>query len=341
MHTDSLGSIDTITDSVANVVEYLSYEPFGNRRESNWRTTQIGTNLIPKFTKLGFTGHEHIDEFNLIHMNGRVYDPVIGRFISADPVIQSPFESQNFNRYTYVMNNPLKYTDPSGFVAKGENDESAYNAGYFGGLVGWLSDVLIGSIKVGADGGKIIRNSVIDTAALFSPVALDSYKSGYYYDSSKYVALAASSLLPSKKVGAAKNTLKTAADTAYDVVTKSVDSNSIRFSQSSVNGAGELTKSMRANGWKGDAIDVVKMGDGGLTTLDNTRVLAASRAGVNVQANVRNASDALPANMVERFTTKKGVPTTWGEAAQLRIGKQSAGWRNGNSNGSMFTRSDN
>ena len=124
MHTDSLGSIDTITDSVANVVEYLSYEPFGNRRESNWRTTQIGTNLIPKFTKLGFTGHEHIDEFNLIHMNGRVYDPVIGRFISADPVIQSPFESQNFNRYTYVMNNPLKYTDPSGFVSEDDKNST-------------------------------------------------------------------------------------------------------------------------------------------------------------------------------------------------------------------------
>jgi hypothetical protein len=126
-----------------------------------------------------------------------------------------------------------------------------------------------------------------------------------------------------------------------DDVAKSVNPNSIRFSQSSVNGAGDLTQSMKANGWKGDAIDVVKMNDGALTTLDNTRVLAASRAGVNVKANIRNATDALPANMVERFTTKKGVPSTWGEAAQLRIGKQSAGWRNGNSNGSMFTRSDN
>ncbi len=98
---------------------------------------------------------------------------------------------------------------------------------------------------------------------------------------------------------------------------------------------------MRANGWKGDAIGVVKMGDGGLTTLDNTRVLAASRTGINVQANVRNATDRLPTNMVERFTTKKGVPSTWGDAVNLRIGKQSAGWRRSNSNGSMYTRSDN
>lgn len=93
---------------------------------------------------------------------------------------------------------------------------------------------------------------------------------------------------------------------------------------------------MQANGWRGDAIDVVKMGDGGLTTIDNTRVLAASRAGVNVQANIRNASDALPANMVERFTTKKGVPTTWREAVQLRIGKQNSGFRNTYPNGSPY-----
>lgn len=93
---------------------------------------------------------------------------------------------------------------------------------------------------------------------------------------------------------------------------------------------------MQVNGWMGDAIDVVKMGDGSLTTLDNTRVLAASRAGINVQANIHNASDALPANMVERFTTKKGVPTTWGEAVQLRIGKQNSVFRNTYPNGSPY-----
>ncbi|MGO1298985.1 MAG: RHS repeat-associated core domain-containing protein, partial [Vibrio sp.] len=119
-------------------------------------------------------------------------------------------------------------------------------------------------------------------------------------------------------------------------IPQSLDPNAIRFSQSSVNGAGELTKSMQENGWKGDAIDVVHMGDGGLTTIDNTRVLAASRAGVNVRANIHNASEALPADMVERFTTKKGVPSTWGEAILLRIGKQNAGFRNTYPNGSNY-----
>ena len=121
---------------------------------------------------------------------------------------------------------------------------------------------------------------------------------------------------------------------------QTINPKDIRFSQSSVNGAGELVESMNKNGWKGDPIDVVKMKDGGLTTLDNTRVLAASRANINVEANVRNYSDPLPKDMIERFTTKKGVPSTWGEAVDLRIGKQSAGWRNGQPNGKILSSID-
>ncbi|WP_077605997.1 RHS repeat domain-containing protein [Salinivibrio sp. ML290] len=115
-----------------------------------------------------------------------------------------------------------------------------------------------------------------------------------------------------------------------------LDPNSVRFSQNSVNGAGGLTESMNTNGWKGDPIDVVKMDDGGLTTIDNTRVLAASRAKVNVQAKIHGFNEPLPEDMIERFTTKKGVPSTWGEAIKLRIGKQSAGFRNKYPNGSPF-----
>ena len=63
----------------------------------------------------GFTGHEMLDDFGLIHMNGRVYDPAIGRFLSADPFVQAPENSQSFNRYSYVMNNPLSLVDPSGY----------------------------------------------------------------------------------------------------------------------------------------------------------------------------------------------------------------------------------
>jgi RHS repeat-associated protein len=56
-----------------------------------------------------------LDEIGLIHMNGRLYDPEIGRFLQADPIIQEPLNGQNYNRYGYVQNNPLSYTDPTGF----------------------------------------------------------------------------------------------------------------------------------------------------------------------------------------------------------------------------------
>lgn len=62
----------------------------------------------------GFTGHEHLDDFGLIDMNGRVYDPILSRFLSPDPYVQLPDFSQNLNRYSYCLNNPLKFTDPSG-----------------------------------------------------------------------------------------------------------------------------------------------------------------------------------------------------------------------------------
>ncbi|MDR2972271.1 MAG: RHS repeat-associated core domain-containing protein, partial [Bacteroidales bacterium] len=65
-------------------------------------------------TARGFTGHEHYPELKIINMNGRLYDPVIGRFFSPDTYVQNPGFTQSFNRYSYCLNNPLKYVDPSG-----------------------------------------------------------------------------------------------------------------------------------------------------------------------------------------------------------------------------------
>jgi RHS repeat-associated core domain len=69
------------------------------------------------FLGRGYTGHEHLAEFSLIDMNGCMYDPLLGRFLSPDPFVQIPDFSQNFNRYSYCLNNPLIYTDPSGEYA--------------------------------------------------------------------------------------------------------------------------------------------------------------------------------------------------------------------------------
>ena len=111
---------------------------------------------------------------------------------------------------------------------------------------------------------------------------------------------------------------------------KTINPKEIRYSQSSVNGSSEIIDSMKKNGWKGDPIDVVEMPDGIYTTIDNTRVVSAREAGINVKANVHAYNDILPEEYIERFTTKKGVPVTWGDAISLRVGKQKASFRNSN-----------
>ena len=112
---------------------------------------------------------------------------------------------------------------------------------------------------------------------------------------------------------------------------------SIRFSQTSVEGVQEIAASMRTHGWQGAPIDVGRMADGGLTSVDNTRLLAAHRAGIDVRAVVHPSDEALPADLIQRFTTSAGVPQTWGDAIGLRIGKQDAPFRRTFPSGSPFT----
>jgi RHS repeat-associated protein len=116
LHYDNLGSVDTITSSIGAITQRSAYQPFGKRIQVDSEGYQTTERPI---TLRGYTGHEHIHEAGLIHMNGRVYDPTLGRFLSADPFIQDPYDSQSFNRYSYVKNNPLKYTDPSGYFSLG------------------------------------------------------------------------------------------------------------------------------------------------------------------------------------------------------------------------------
>jgi len=114
-HTDALGSITAITDDAGTVVERRSYEPFGKIRAMDYGTNNNTLANTTIQTTRAFTGHEQIAELSgLVHMNARIYDSDIGRFLSADTVIQDPHDSQSYNRYSYVRNNPLKYTDPTG-----------------------------------------------------------------------------------------------------------------------------------------------------------------------------------------------------------------------------------
>ena len=115
LHRDHLGSITAVTDLAGSTlnIETLSYDAFGKRRDaSDWDGAAVGTPTLDR----GYTGHEHLDDVDIIHMNGRIYDPELGRMLSPDPVIQAPTVSQNYNRYSYVINNPLRFTDPSGYL---------------------------------------------------------------------------------------------------------------------------------------------------------------------------------------------------------------------------------
>ncbi|MGQ0385074.1 MAG: RHS repeat-associated core domain-containing protein [Gammaproteobacteria bacterium] len=114
---DHQGSTDRILDGNGAVLVSESYSPFGSRRGPAWNGTPSAAELaaIADVTRDGFTGHEHLDNLGLIHMGGRVYDPLLGRFLSADPHVTAPFNAQSLNRYSYVWNNPLSLVDPGGF----------------------------------------------------------------------------------------------------------------------------------------------------------------------------------------------------------------------------------
>ncbi|HEU4405315.1 MAG TPA: RHS repeat-associated core domain-containing protein [Polyangiaceae bacterium] len=125
VHTDHLGSTDLVTSDESNwldpeqpaphavIAERRSYDPFGRPRHPDW--AQTGPASVPPLLGQGFTGHDDDPELGLVNMKGRVYDPRLGRFLTPDPVVQAPTFSQSWNRYAYVFNNPLRFTDPSGF----------------------------------------------------------------------------------------------------------------------------------------------------------------------------------------------------------------------------------
>lgn len=137
--TDHLGSLDVISNTAGVEMADAAFSAFGERVHftgSGPPTTADLTSLRGA-TRRGFTFQEHLDETGLIHMNGRVYDPVIARFISPDPFVQSPFNGQSLNRYSYVLNNPLRYTDPSGYFSLGDFfDDVGDFFGNIGGLLG-------------------------------------------------------------------------------------------------------------------------------------------------------------------------------------------------------------
>lgn len=116
LHRDNIGSTVAITSSSGALMERTAYEPFGKRRAPDGASDP--TNAITGVnTDRGFTDHEHLDDLALVHMNGRIFDPLVGRFLSADPNVQFKDDLQSYNRYSYVSNNPLNARDPTGYFS--------------------------------------------------------------------------------------------------------------------------------------------------------------------------------------------------------------------------------
>ena len=134
--TDHLGSTDAVLNAAGVVVMRGSFAAYGERRASNWQGAPPPGEWqdIANTTRQGYTGHEMLDNVMLIHMNGRVFDPAIGRFVSADPYVDGADTTQGWNRYAYVHGGPLSATDPSGFMGS----PCAFRACYWNG-VDWVS----------------------------------------------------------------------------------------------------------------------------------------------------------------------------------------------------------
>uniref|UniRef100_UPI003F6E49E6 RHS repeat domain-containing protein n=1 Tax=Dyadobacter sp. TaxID=1914288 RepID=UPI003F6E49E6 len=112
-YTDHLGSLLTLTAPNGAVILDQNFDAWGRlRNPASWDFVNVPAPT--SYLYRGFTGHEHLTNFNLINMNGRMYDPLVGRVLSVDNYVQDLYSTQGYNRYSYVMNNPLKYTDPSG-----------------------------------------------------------------------------------------------------------------------------------------------------------------------------------------------------------------------------------
>jgi RHS repeat-associated protein len=134
---DYLGSITHVTNSTGSVTQQISYDAWGRLRDYYDQLYTPG-NDPTLFLGRGYTGHEHLPWFGLINMNARLYDPAVGRFLSPDPFVQNPFGSQNFNRYSYALNNPLCYIDKDGEIV-------------------WFVPIIIGAV-IGAYTGASIQS---------------------------------------------------------------------------------------------------------------------------------------------------------------------------------------
>ena len=140
VHLDHLGSVWAITDENGDIEQQFNYDPWGRKRNPETWDYYTSYEHLTNADR-GFGGHEQMDIMDMVNMEGRMYDPYMGRFLSPDPYIQAPDYTQSLNRYAYCINNPLSYTDPTGYSWLGNFFSSAIGiavaieTGGFGGTI--------------------------------------------------------------------------------------------------------------------------------------------------------------------------------------------------------------
>ena len=165
LQRDYQGSILAITNQNGDVVEKRLFDAWGNilKVQDGAGNTLAGLTVLDR----GYTGHEHLQSVGIIHMNGRLYDPKLHRFLQPDNYVQDPFNTQNYNRYGYCWNNPLKYTDPNG-----EWIHIVVGA-VIGGLVNWgihgfqLNAKGALAFGIGAAGGALMASGNVAGLSFF------------------------------------------------------------------------------------------------------------------------------------------------------------------------------
>lgn len=161
-HKNHLGSVVGISDAGGTLLEEFSYDPWGRRRSP--ASYKYIDEIDRPADRHGFTGHEHIDLLSMVNMNGRLYDPYLGRFLSPDPFVQAPYNTQSLNRYAYCINNPLKYTDDTGhfFI---------------------IDDWIIGAIKGIFSGDNIIKSAnrhAVNAAKIIAGLFVTDPNKGFF-----------------------------------------------------------------------------------------------------------------------------------------------------------------
>jgi RHS repeat-associated protein len=194
LHRDYQGSIIAITNDSGQILEKRLFDAWGAIA-----SVQDGAgNALSRLTILdrGYTGHEHLQSVGLINMNGRIYDPKLHRFLQPDNYVQEPFNTQNYNRYGYCWNNPLKYTDPSGeFIwfaiaiaayASGymsavnayKNGGDAFGAFWKGAVIGGVSTIMGGGIGNLVAGGSFFSSAAMGVVGFQSGATMGAAAGG-------------------------------------------------------------------------------------------------------------------------------------------------------------------